>query len=198
MRLTNNLPLDIQKVFRGKDLENKEVPLMVCCTNVNMISHWPRKILEKSHWKVILQSWCPSVIPGMQGKQALVKGWAWGTGMNLTEFTEMPAPEGYEGLWVNHSPRLLGASTLSQRKQSFHLRGPGQQTADSTSCQHSQDVGNATGCSWSVTPPIPLPKVATLQNSALSPEALSPIRPLKFSSNKLARSQKSSFWESGP
>ena len=60
-------------------------------------------------------------------------------------------------------------------------------------CQHSQDVGNAMGCSWNMTPPIPLPKVATLQNSALSPEALSPIRPLKFSSNKLARSQKSSF-----
>ena len=47
MRITNNLPLDIQKVFSGKDLEKDKVPLMVCCTNVNMISHCHRKILEK-------------------------------------------------------------------------------------------------------------------------------------------------------
>ena len=43
----------------------------------------------------------------MQGKQALVKGWAWGTGMNLTEFTEMPA----RGCWV--SQHFLNASNSS-------------------------------------------------------------------------------------
>lgn len=129
---------------------------MVCCTNINMIPHQHRKILEKKS----LESY-PAELMSCHfrhaGQASTCKG------VSLRNRNEL------DRIHRNASPRLLGESTLSQRKQFFYLRGPGQRTADSTSCQHSQDVGNVMGCSWNMTPPIPLPKVATLQNSALSP-----------------------------
>lgn len=112
--------------------------------------------------QVIMGSWCPSVIVGMQGKLTLVKGWAWGTGMNLKEFTEMPAPEVYKCM------SLLRESMLVQCKQFFCLHWPEQRTADSTSYQHGQFMGNVMRCGWNMTPPRPLPEVAKLQNSVLS------------------------------
>lgn len=139
-------------------------------------------------------SWCPPVTVGMPGKQALVKGWAWGTGMNLREFAEMPAPKVFKCMWVNHCQRLLGESVLFQHKQFFCLHGPEQWTADSTSYQHSLYVGNVTGCSWNVTHPDRSLKLQSFKTVPLAKEVLSQDRLPKFSSNKAVGSQQSTFW----
>lgn len=181
--------LSVQKFIRGKVLEMYKESLLLLCTNTDMITHECRRILKSSHWQVIVWSWCPSVIWGTQGKQALVKGWAWGTGMNLKEFTEMPAPEVCKCMWVNHSQRLLGESML------FNTSNPSASIGQNTEPQTAPAIN--TSSSWEMlrgaagTWPHPdhSLKLQGFQTVPLAKEVPSPVGPLKFSSDKVGKSQ---------
>lgn len=125
----------------------------------------------------------------MQDKQALVKGWAWGTGMNLKEFTEMPAPEVCKCMGVNHSQRLLDESMLfntSHTSPSFGQNSEPQTAAAINTTSSWEMLWGAAG-TW------PHPdrslKLKSFKTVPPAKEVLSPVGPPKFSSNKVGKSQ---------
>lgn len=144
---------------------------------------------KKSHWQVIAWSWCPSVILGMLGKQALVKGWARGTGMNLKEFTEMPAPEVCKCMWVNHSQRLLDDSKLFITSNSSASIGQNSepQTAPAINTASSWEMQWGAAGTW------PHPdrslKLQSFKTVPPAKEVLPWVGTPKFSSNKVGKSQ---------
>lgn len=134
-------------------------------------------------------SWRPSAMVGTQGKLTLVKGWARGTGMNLKEFAEMPAPEVYKCMSLFHE------SMLVQCKQ-FCLPSLAR-TANRR--QHQLSTGPVQGKCCEVrlerdpTQTTPL-KLQSFKTVSSAKELPSPFRPTKFSSYKVNRAVSEGKW----
>lgn len=159
MVITALLSLDVQDALGGKIQRSTEYFIVMSHKHIPKNTS-AQESWESNHVQVTMESWCSLAICGMQGKQALVRGWAQGSKNELERFHRNISPR---GLQTCEQTSARGCQWLRfLNKKSSFLHGPEQPAAASSCHRHSQGLRSVMGCSWNVTPPRSLPKIARL------------------------------------
>jgi hypothetical protein len=95
MVITALLSLDVQDALGGKIQRSTEY-FIVMSHKHGPKNTSPQESWESNHVLVTMESWCSLAICGMQGKQALVRGWAQGSKNELERFHRNISPRGLQ------------------------------------------------------------------------------------------------------